>query len=158
MYDYGYSYAYSTGYQAGSFISSLISIATGVLSIIAMWRLFAKAGDEGWKAIIPFYNFYTQLKLTWKTSIFWIILVCILVGPVLGVILIITEEEALVVLGVLAIIGGMIAAIVLSIISYVKLGKAYGKSSGFCVGLVFLSLIFQCIMAFDENTTYIGPQ
>ena len=155
---YDYSYSYSAGYQAGNFISSLFSIATSVLTIISMWMLFQKAGEGGWKAIIPFYNYYTQLKLTWKTSIFWIMLVCILGGPVLGLILIATEAEALVVLGVIAMLAGLITAIVLVIKSNVKLGKAYGKSSGFCVGLVFLSVIFQCIMAFDKNTTYIGPQ
>ena len=154
---YAYSDAYSIGYMIGA-LSHVFSLAVSVLSIVSLWMLFNKAGDAGWKSLIPFYNLYTQFKLTWKTSMFWVMLLCVLIGPVLGVILVVTEAEALVVLGVLAIIGGVITALVLGIISYVKLGKAYGKSSGFCVGLVFLPVIFQCIMAFDKNTTYIGPQ
>ena len=39
-----------------------------------------------------------------------------------------------------------------------NLAKAFGKSGGFAVGLVFLSVIFYCILAFDQSQ-YMGvPQ
>lgn len=38
------------------FAIMLISIAILILMIVANWKLFTKAGEEGWKSIIPFYN------------------------------------------------------------------------------------------------------
>ena len=34
----------------------LVVLALGIFSMVCMWRVFAKAGIPGWKAIIPFYN------------------------------------------------------------------------------------------------------
>lgn len=45
----------------------------------------------------------------------------------------------------------------LSIISMVKLGQAFGKGAGFIVGLVFLTPIFQMILGFG-SAEYVGPQ
>ena len=42
-----------------------------------------------------------------------------------------------------------------AIITMVKLAKAFGKSGGFAVGLIFLSIIFYCILAFGD-AQYIG--
>ena len=50
---------------------------------------------------------------------------------------------------------GYIAILVLSIVSMVKLGQAFGKSGGFIVGLVLLGPIFQMILAFGSSE-YVG--
>ena len=63
----------STNAAASSF-TSLISLSVNILTIIAMWKIFSKAGIAGWKALIPFYNGYLQYKLAWKGSIFWLFL------------------------------------------------------------------------------------
>lgn len=34
-----------------------------VLNCVARWKLFEKAGEQGWKAIIPYYNDYIYCKL-----------------------------------------------------------------------------------------------
>ena len=34
----------------------VIILAIYVVQIIAMWKLFNKAGEKGWKSIIPIYN------------------------------------------------------------------------------------------------------
>jgi hypothetical protein len=49
---------YGTGY-------SLLGLAVAVLAIIGMWKVFEKAGEPGWAAIIPFYNAYVLFKITW---------------------------------------------------------------------------------------------
>ena len=43
---------------------SLISIAVAVVEIIAMWKVFKKAGRHGWEAIIPFYNMWTLFEIS----------------------------------------------------------------------------------------------
>ena len=35
--------------------------------------------------------------------------------------------------------------------AYIKLAKAFGKSSGFAAGLIFLNVIFMGILAFDDS-------
>lgn len=41
--------------------------------IIAMWRIFTKAGQPGWAAIIPFYNIYVLMKVVGRPG-WWLIL------------------------------------------------------------------------------------
>jgi hypothetical protein len=116
--DYYYYYEPSPG-------MTILYLAFAALGIVALWKIFDKAGEPGWAAIIPFYNFYVLFKITWGSG--WKFLLLLI----------------------------PIANIVIGIITMVKLAKAFGKSGGFAVGLIFLSLIFYCILAFD-NSTYIG--
>ena len=104
---------------------TLLSLAFAVLAIVAMWKIFEKAGEPGWAAIIPFYNIYVLFKITWGNG--WKFLFLLI----------------------------PIANIVFAIITMVKLAKAFGKSGGFAVGLIFLSIIFYCILAFDQSQ-YLG--
>lgn len=45
-------------------IGTIVILAVGwyVLLAIAYWKIFEKAGEPGWKALIPFYNTYSQYK------------------------------------------------------------------------------------------------
>ena len=116
--DFGYSY------QASPFMT-VVYLALAVLGIVAMWKIFEKAGEPGWAAIIPFYNLYVLFKITWGNG--WKFLFLLI----------------------------PIANFVFAIITMVKLAKAFGKSGGFAVGLIFLSIIFYCILAFGD-AQYIG--
>ena len=42
----------------------VLSIAIIVISYIGMWKCFEKAGEKGWKAIIPFYNYAILYKIS----------------------------------------------------------------------------------------------
>ena len=117
-YSYDYSYQASPG-------MTFLSLALGVLAVVALWKIFVKAGEPGWAAIIPFYNVYVLFKITWGNG--WKFLFLLI----------------------------PIANIVFLIITMVKLAKAFGKSGGFAVGLIFLSVIFYCILAFDQSQ-YLG--
>ena len=44
-----------------------------------------------------------------------------------------------------------IANIIVMILLYVNLAKAFGKGGGFAVGLIFLGIIFMAILAFDSS-------
>ena len=54
-------------------IGILFAIAWYVLQIIARW-----------KALIPFYNSYTQYELTWSVSMFWLVIALSLAGGILN--------------------------------------------------------------------------
>ena len=119
-----FNYDYGSAYASSPF-ATVLSLALGVLAIVAMWKIFEKAGEPGWAAIIPFYNLYVLFKITWGNG--WKFLFLLI----------------------------PIANIVFAIITMVKLAKAFGKSGGFAVGLIFLSIIFYCILAFDQSQ-YLG--
>ncbi|MGM9881947.1 MAG: DUF5684 domain-containing protein [Bacilli bacterium] len=44
-------------------IFAAITITIGVLYIIGLWKLFKKAGKNGWEALIPFYNTYVLIEI-----------------------------------------------------------------------------------------------
>ncbi|MGJ1392706.1 signal peptidase I [Sphingobacterium spiritivorum] len=54
---------------------------TALLSIYGIWRLFEKAGEQGWKAIIPFYREYVMAQRTARPT--WTVL--LLLVPIVNV-------------------------------------------------------------------------
>lgn len=55
-----------------------------ILQVIAYWKIFTKAGEEGWKSIIPIYNGYVQYRLTWDVQYFWVALGLAVGGGILN--------------------------------------------------------------------------
>ena len=140
-YNYGYTTYGTTSYNdetlmailGGSIITVLlISLAVSIFAIVVMWKIFVKAGKPGWIALIPFYNTYTLFEITWGNG-WYFLLIFLSIIPVLG----------------------YIAVLVVMIMTMIKLSKAFGKDSGFTVGLVLLSFVFMAILAFDSST-YLG--
>jgi hypothetical protein len=64
------SFFFSTG-----FIVAVLVLA--VIQIAGMWRVFEKAGQPGWAALIPIYNIYVLCKIGGKPG--WWVLLCIFV-------------------------------------------------------------------------------
>jgi hypothetical protein len=116
------------------FILVIIYIAIIVLEIAALWKLFVKAGQPGWAAIIPIYNLYVLLKVIGRPP-WWL---------------------ALFFVGVIVPFVGWILLVVIGIIVAIDLAKSFAKSSGFAVGLFFLNFIFVPILGFGESR-YVGP-
>ena len=129
-YDYDYFPTELLSMFAGSWF---ISLAVSALAIVALWKVFVKAGEEGWAAIIPFYNMYILYKITWGNGWLFLLLFTAII-PVVG----------------------WIAVAVIHIITMVKLAKAFGKTGGFAVGLVLLNIVFMCIIAFSKDIEYLG--
>ena len=69
--------AFISGAVVGGVIVFFVGIAImfAVLQIIAAWKVFEKAGEKGWKSLIPFYNIYILFKvLGIKEWYFWVFL------------------------------------------------------------------------------------
>lgn len=112
----------------GYWVSMIVGVALGVLSLVSLWKVFKKAGEPGWAAIVPLYNVYTMFKITWGSG--WKCLLMLI----------------------------PFANIAIAILSMIKLAKVFGKSTGFAVGLVFLSFIFLPILAFGDAAYQGVPQ
>ena len=63
------------------------SLVITVLTVIAMWRIFEKAGLPGWWSLIPFYNIWLRFKLAGRSPR-WIL--SLLFIPLFAIIMIVT--------------------------------------------------------------------
>lgn len=126
-----------------------LMIAWYVIQIIAYWKIFTKAGEAGWKSIIPFYNAYIQYKLTWNTMMFFVVFVCGVVGYYVN-----SMDGAISILGWIMLTA---ATILGGVIANYKLARAFGHGVGFTIGLILLQPIFILILGFGGDK-YQGPQ
>ena len=122
-------------------VMSIFILAIAILVIVAMWKIFQKAGEPGWKAIIPFYNSYTMYKIVWDTKFFWINFG---LGVLTGII------NFLPPLAFLSYIIS-IAAFVIEVMLLNKLAKSFGHGTGFTIGLIFLPYVFLLILGFGSD-------
>lgn len=93
---YDSSYELSTAATAAdttavtSFIMgySVVILVIFLVAVVAMWKMFAKAGQPDWAAIVPFYNIYIMLKIVgrpaWWLLLFFIPFVNIVISVVLA--------------------------------------------------------------------------
>lgn len=105
----------------------VFSAIIGILTIIANWKVFTKAGEKGWKSLIPIYNVVTLFRVAGLSG--W----CVL-GYLAAIIPVI----------------GPFIALGLTIYLMINLAKAFGKDGGFAVGLILLNTIFIMILAFGS--------
>jgi hypothetical protein len=112
---------YENDFSGSYIIISLIILAFVVFMISAMWKVFVKAGQPGWAAIIPIYNIYILTKIGGKPG--WWVLMCLI--PIVNYIFIIWL--------------------------YNMVSKSFGKDEGFTVGLVLLGIVFWPILGFGSS-------
>lgn len=96
----------------------VIWLACVIFLIAAMWKVFEKAGQPGWAAIIPIYNIYIMTKIGGKPG-WWVLMMFL---PVIN--------------------------IIYAIWLYNMISKSFGKDEGFTVGLVLFGIIFWPILGF----------
>ncbi|MBR2587320.1 hypothetical protein IKE71_03035 [Candidatus Saccharibacteria bacterium] len=126
-------------------------LAVYILFIIAWWKLFTKAGEKGWKSLIPIYNVYVYCRII--DINFWIYAFGIpfalgLLSGIAGTGA--TNGQP----STFALIVSFISlgyAIFFAIYEAIKLGNAFKKGTGFKVGLVLLPNIFLLILAFGSS-------
>ena len=98
----------------------IISLLIGLMLIVAMWKVFTKAGQPGWASLIPIFNIYIWCKIVGRPG-WWVILMLI---PFVN----------------------FIVAIILCI----DLAKSFGQGVGFGIGIILLSIIFLPILGFGS--------
>lgn len=93
-----------------------------LLIIASFWKVFVKAGQAGWKSLIPFYNIYVLLQIAGCPS--WWLLMFFL--PVVN--------------------------IYFMVVMHIRLAEKFGKPPLFGFALCFLGFIFFPILAFGPAT------
>ena len=127
----------------------IVALILWVLQVIALWRIFTKAGQSGWKALIPVYNIYIMFKLSWSTMWFWISLIAFFVASAL---LSFVTVTACVVIGGLL----MLFYAVLMLIMLFKFVRSFNWGVGMFILTILFPIIMLFVLAFGK-AEYIGP-
>ena len=98
----------------------LIGLAILLLILVSMWKIFEKAGQSGWKSIVPVYGFVILLRITGRSG-WWVLLMLI-----------------------------PIVSFIYLIFVYRDLARTFGKGAWFTMGLLFLPFIFYPVLAFGN--------
>jgi hypothetical protein len=109
---------YASG--GGSPVGAIVGLLVAVLLIVALWKIFTKAGQPGWASLIPIYNVYIWCKIVGRPG-WWVILMLI---PFVN--------------------------FIIAIILCIDLAKSFGNGVGFGVGLAFLGIIFFPVLRFGS--------
>lgn len=111
---------------AGTLI--VLSLVVIILSIIANWKLFEKAGKSGILSIIPFYHVFVEMKIlngkAWTALLY-------LIPPV---------------------------AAIYAIVNTLRLAVCYNKGLLVGVLGIFFNPFVRIYLAFSEDTKYTGPK
>lgn len=131
--EYGYYDTYTTGTSNLSGLETilggmllviyLVVMINTILSIIAMWKIYTKAGKPGWASIIPIYNIVVLFEIVGLE--WWHVLIAIFVP---------------------------FAFLVYLIVINVKLAKVFGQGTGMILLLIFIPIIGQLVLAFGKST------
>ena len=93
-----------------------------VAMIAGMWKIFTKAGQPGWAAIVPIYNYFVMAKIAEKPM--WWGALCLI--PYVNIVFIIWMWN--------------------------RISLRFGKSTGFTVGIVLLPIVFIPMLGFGDAT------
>ena len=89
----------------------VISIIIWILTIVAHWKIFTKAGKPGWASLIPIYNLYVLFQISGFNGWMFLLLLIPFVDVVVLVLL------------------------------FYKLSKAFGKGIGYSFSFIILQII-----------------
>ena len=117
----------------------LIVIAIVVFLIIAMVKVYKKAGKAGWEAIIPYYNNWVLCEIAGVKWWFFLIMAANAICGILG--LIVLEPLA------------MLVSLAGSFAVHYNIALKFGKDGvGYGIGLTLLPVVFYPILAFGNAT------
>ena len=138
-----------------------------LILLIPKWFILKKAGEKGWKCLIPFYGKYTFFRTFWSAKPYWGLLAIALKTYVCG-----TLASAIVLLDIsfimlqnavltayflfialnlsFSIVACNVAGVVIAVKLLHKMSRYFGHGAPFTAGLVFFPVIFYFILAFSK--------
>ena len=129
-----------------------------ILLVIAGWKIFEKAGEKGWKSLIPIYNTYIFYKIVGMKNYFWALLIASfivsLITAMLGQGTQLQDMNLTTGAGVFSFIlmlAFCIFAFVVSVMYALRTSRAFGHGGLFALGLFFLAGIFMLILGFGRS-------
>ena len=130
------------------FVTALIlTILYSVFITAAQWRLFTKAGEKGWKSLIPFYSIFVSHHIIGMSHIWFILdIVFWVIEVVLEIIEKVPDwmEDTFFTVA-------LILTLISEIVHIMKLCYCYTKSELFGIGLFVAPPVFSMILAYGKS-------
>lgn len=155
--------AFAGGFMGATLVALLIF---GVLVVIGGWKVFEKAGEKGWKILIPIYGEYILFKIVGAKKLFWGMLGITIVTSIMmaannipvdfnasqevinGQLNAVKWSEHIPYLIGLTV--SCITAIVAEIILSIRMAKAFGKGLAYILGLIFFPEIILVVLGLGK--------
>lgn len=107
-----------------------------VLLIASYWKMFTKAGEDGWKSIIPVYNTWVLAEISGRPG-WWALIILLASIPIINFV-------------------AAIPALVLWVLISIDLAKSFGKDPVFSIVLLLVPFVGYPMLAFGK-AQYVGP-
>lgn len=117
-------------------VGVIVVLAVVVFLVAIYWFLFEKAGEDGWKAIVPIYNEFILAKIAVNAKFAWIYLVVSLFSAFVPFV--------------------AIAFLVLYCYTCFRISEHFGKDMGFKIlaCIPFVNIFCFAHLAFNETCVY----
>ena len=117
----------------------ILALVLWILAIIAMWKIFTKAWEAGWKSIIPFYNIYILYKIAGMKNWFWYTLIVFAVWCLVAAICWVESTAYWIVMGIVCLFCWIVAIVV----NY-KLPRKFGW--GVFASILYVLFTWICVL------------
>lgn len=129
----------------GSFAGLLIIMGTlmtawAIVATIATWKLFNKAGQSGWKSIVPIYNCWVLVEIA---GLEWWWFLLIIANSIIS-----TLD-----LEILTPVANIVSYFAL-FNCYYNIAKKFNKDTGYAVCTGLFSMVFVMILGFSKKEIY----
>ena len=119
-----------------------------VLFVIAEWKILTKAGEKGWKSLIPVYNVFISHHIVGMSHIWFILEV---VTWIIEVILEFVKGMSSwleLAFGIFTIVFTLVS----ELIHIIKMCNCFGKGTAFKIGMILIPNLFFLIIAFGRSS------
>ena len=130
-----------------------------IFTVIAGWKIFEKAGEKGWKALIPIYNFYLLYKIVGMKNWFWAEIIITIVYSIIATTQNFNFNDSKAIesydfgahpIVLISTLVYMIFSIVIEIKYIINTSKVFGKGVGFMIAMFFFPNICWLILGFGK--------
>ncbi|MEE6208756.1 DUF5684 domain-containing protein [Salarchaeum sp. III] len=109
------------GGNGAALLFLLLALLIALVTIAGMWRIFQKADEPGWAAIIPIYNTYVLIKIGGNP--WWYLLLYLV--PLVN--------------------------LIVAIKVFIDVARAFGRGTLFGLGMAFLTFLFVPLLGFGDD-------
>lgn len=134
-------------------VTAFIILPIYLILIVSEWKILEKAGEKGWKSLIPFYNLFISHHIVGMAHIWFILEVIFwfveLILELIPAVPDMVELSCGLVIGLFTIIS--------EVIHINRLCNCFKKPTSFKIGMIILPELFMPIIAFG-NSVYTPPE
>jgi hypothetical protein len=134
--------AIGLGFGALMITGILFALIRYLMHAIGYSKMYRKAGVAPWKAFIPFYDTYTNYKISWNGKLFFLYIALTAASTILGMY---TEG----VLGLVS-MAASIGVIYMIVKQNLNMAKLFGKGAGTAIALILFPSITSLVLGLGK--------